>query len=233
MHISNVAYHMDRYSFKWFQALFKPSFFFAMLYAFCPEFVLIYLVNFSHIQSTTPTIHRNGIVDIHHWPLLFYQVFYSLSFGLGHFQPSTIHNQTTSCSNWSRLGELTWQQWQVRMPKEKLVPVPSRQWSCSELVDGHRDLVAAKEERESDDELDQRIQDRSSVFKPVWVKWHPVECTWNQNRSLIMWWLMREQTLVGIWSWAGPSERWSRFLAEQFLNNVSTVQHIFFLEAWF
>lgn len=59
-------------------------------------------------------------------------------------------------------AELTCQRWQIRMPKAKeLQAVPSRQWSCSELVEGHRKLVAAKEERESDDELNQRIQDCS------------------------------------------------------------------------
>ena len=39
----------------------------------------------------------------------------------------------------------------------------SRQWSCSELVAGHTDLMSTKTEKESDDELDKQIQDRFSL----------------------------------------------------------------------
>ncbi|CAK8993376.1 Uncharacterized protein SCF082_LOCUS3479 [Durusdinium trenchii] len=38
-------------------------------------------------------------------------------------------------------------------------PVVSRQWSCSELVEGHGELLAAKKERESDDELQLKIKE--------------------------------------------------------------------------
>ena len=43
--------------------------------------------------------------------------------------------------------------------KRERVAVKSRQWSCSELVDGHKELVSTKMERESDDELQGKIQD--------------------------------------------------------------------------
>ena len=43
--------------------------------------------------------------------------------------------------------------------KRERVPVKSRQWSCSELVEGHKELVSTKMERESDDELQGKIQD--------------------------------------------------------------------------
>jgi len=51
------------------------------------------------------------------------------------------------------------------MPKERkgVTAVPSRQWSCSEMVDGHKALMKAKEERESDDEIQNRIQDSLSI----------------------------------------------------------------------
>ena len=37
--------------------------------------------------------------------------------------------------------------------------VPSRQWSCSELAEGHGALVKAKQEHESDEELQEEIKD--------------------------------------------------------------------------
>ena len=37
--------------------------------------------------------------------------------------------------------------------------VPSRQWSCSDMVHGHRALVKAKKEYDSDEELEAQIQD--------------------------------------------------------------------------
>ena len=43
--------------------------------------------------------------------------------------------------------------------KRERVPVKSRQWSCSELVEGHDQLVSTKMERESDDEIQGKIQD--------------------------------------------------------------------------
>jgi hypothetical protein len=51
------------------------------------------------------------------------------------------------------------------MPRERkgVTAVPSRQWSCSEMFDGHKALVKAKEERESDDEIQNRIQDSLSI----------------------------------------------------------------------
>lgn len=39
----------------------------------------------------------------------------------------------------------------------------SRQWSCSELVGGHNGLMSTKAEKESDDELDKKIQDGFSL----------------------------------------------------------------------
>lgn len=39
--------------------------------------------------------------------------------------------------------------------KRERAPVKSRAWSCSELVESHKELVAAKLEREDDDELHQ------------------------------------------------------------------------------
>lgn len=41
-------------------------------------------------------------------------------------------------------------------PKERL---PSRQWSCSEMVKGHVSLIQAKKERDSEEELQKKIKD--------------------------------------------------------------------------
>lgn len=48
--------------------------------------------------------------------------------------------------------------------QKTIAAVPSRQWSCSELVKGHKKLVTAKQERESDDELQNRIEDSLSIM---------------------------------------------------------------------
>lgn len=54
--------------------------------------------------------------------------------------------------------------------KRERAPVKSRAWSCSELVESHKELVAAKLEREDDDELQQKIKVghsmACSVFAP-------------------------------------------------------------------
>ena len=42
---------------------------------------------------------------------------------------------------------------------EKVKPVPSKQWSASELTDGHTKLLAVKNESLSHDELQKQIQD--------------------------------------------------------------------------
>ena len=51
----------------------------------------------------------------------------------------------------------------VNKTNKNMTAVPSRQWSCSELVEGHTKLVKAKKERESDDELEKRIEDSLSI----------------------------------------------------------------------
>ena len=43
--------------------------------------------------------------------------------------------------------------------KRERAAMKSKQWSCSELEEGHGQLVAAKKERESEDELELQIQD--------------------------------------------------------------------------
>jgi len=65
------------------------------------------------------------------------------------FQPCRFH-----------LFAITWW-WQLAMAgvKRERTKMRSRQWSCSELVDGHAGLVASKKEKESDDELQKEIQD--------------------------------------------------------------------------
>lgn len=40
-------------------------------------------------------------------------------------------------------------------------PMPSRQWTCSELSSGHKELMAAKKEKETPEELQKKIQDLS------------------------------------------------------------------------
>jgi hypothetical protein len=42
---------------------------------------------------------------------------------------------------------------------EKRGKVPSRQWSCSDMVNGHKELVKAKKEHDSDEELEAQIKD--------------------------------------------------------------------------
>lgn len=39
------------------------------------------------------------------------------------------------------------------------VSLKSRQWSCSEMVRGHGELLAVKSEKDGDDELAQKIKD--------------------------------------------------------------------------
>lgn len=67
------------------------------------------------------------------------------------FQPSRFH-----------LAAITWW-WQLAMAgvgvKRERAKMRSKQWSCSELVDGHAGLVASKKEKESDDELSKEIKD--------------------------------------------------------------------------
>ena len=41
-------------------------------------------------------------------------------------------------------------------PKER---VPSRKWSCSEMVQGHASLIKTKKEKDSEEELQKKIQD--------------------------------------------------------------------------
>ena len=166
-----------------FQELFKPSLLFVACYMFSV------LNSFSFFQSFSAISNPHSIYDNHNGsqlnclciiigPCYFarYSTHQALVWGTSsNHQQSTTHNQIPCCSLWSLIAELTCQRSQVRMPKEKqLRPVPSRQWSCSEMVDGHRKLVAAKEERESDDELNQRIQDGFCwhIFKPVRVIWY-------------------------------------------------------------
>lgn len=51
------------------------------------------------------------------------------------------------------------------MPKSKKEPeaVVSKQWSCSELVDGNNALLKAKREKDSPASLQKKIQDICSV----------------------------------------------------------------------
>lgn len=43
--------------------------------------------------------------------------------------------------------------------KRERAHMRSRQWSCSELVEGHTGLVSTKKEKESEDDLQQEIED--------------------------------------------------------------------------
>ena len=52
----------------------------------------------------------------------------------------------------------SWVQW-VMAPKAQ--PVPSRQWSCSELKAGHSKLMSIKQEPEED--LEMKIKERSMI----------------------------------------------------------------------
>lgn len=58
-------------------------------------------------------------------------------------------------------------------------PVVSRQWSCSELVEGHGELLAAKKERESDDELQLKIKDiyfLLCIYTLMFFRWPNMLC---------------------------------------------------------
>jgi len=44
-------------------------------------------------------------------------------------------------------------------PKQKVSQVPSKQWSCSELTEGHNKLLQVKKESEGEEALKKKIEE--------------------------------------------------------------------------
>lgn len=49
-------------------------------------------------------------------------------------------------------------------PKREVKPVQSRQWSCSALVEGHKGLIRAKKEKDSEEDMKQKIKEQNQFF---------------------------------------------------------------------
>ena len=85
------------------------------------------------------------------------------SFAKGIYQDPLVHSSNTLHRAASAVGSAvncaTWPGTGCMSQTEKRGRVPSRQWSCSDMVKGHKELVKAKKEHESDEELEAQIKD--------------------------------------------------------------------------
>ena len=81
----------------------------------------------------------------------------------------------------SAVKSATWPGTGCMSGPEKRGKVPSRQWSCSDMVNGHKELVKAKKEHDSDEELEAQIKDcfpqivNGSIINMIWRVTHSYE----------------------------------------------------------